>query len=163
MTANRPGELRDYVVDETGFVGCVILNNYQEQEAVMPPKKVVIIDDSKYVVDKLEQFFTTVMQFDVVATGSDGRFALELYRKYHPDLITLDMMMPNMDGMTALKEILKDDPGANVMMVSAVRGDSMLRCMVLGAKGYVEKPLRFSDPAFTEDFIETLKEILGQF
>jgi two-component system chemotaxis response regulator CheY len=129
----------------------------------MAQKKVIIIDDSKYVVDKLQQFFGEYLKFTVAATANDGAYALELYKRHKPDLVTLDIMMPNMDGISALKELLKYDPGANVLMVSAVRGDSMLRCMVLGAKGYVEKPVKLHDNAFVKDFTDTVHEILGQF
>lgn len=129
----------------------------------MQKKKVVVIDDSRFVVDKLVKFFTERLEFNVVTTSHDGKFALELYKRYRPDLLTLDIMMPQMDGVCALAEVLKEDPGANIMIVSAVRGDSMLRCMVLGAKGYIEKPLQFNNPDFTADFIGTVKEILGQF
>ena len=126
-------------------------------------KKVVIIDDSKYVVEKLSDFFSEKMGFKVVATASDGSCAVDLYKKYRPDLLTLDIMMPDMDGVATLTEILKFDSGANVMMVSAVRGETMLRCMVLGAKGYVEKPLQFNSPDFVNDFIATVKEIVGRY
>lgn len=129
----------------------------------MAQKKVIIIDDSKYVVDKLQQFFSDYLKFTVAATANDGSFALELYKRHKPDLVTLDIMMPNMDGITTLKELLKYDPGVNVLMVSAVRGDSMLRCMVLGAKGYIEKPVKLHDETFVNDMTDTVKDILGQF
>jgi two-component system, chemotaxis family, chemotaxis protein CheY len=129
----------------------------------MPQKNVIIIDDSQYVVDKLKKFVSERLNFNVVATANDGSFALELYKKYHPDLVFLDIMMPIMDGVSALSAILKEDPGANVMMVSAVRGDSMLRCMVLGAKGYIEKPIKLHEKEYADDFIQTVREILGPF
>jgi len=127
----------------------------------MSAKKIVIIDDSKYVVDKLVKFFTEQLRCTVVATAHDGTAAVELYKRHRPDLLVLDVMMEKMDGVTALAEVLKEDPGANIIMVSAVRGDSMLRCMVLGAKGYVEKPLNLDEPGYTADFTATIKEVLG--
>lgn len=127
----------------------------------MIKKKVIIIDDSNFVVNNLVRFFTEQLSFDVVATANDGECAVDLYKKNHPDLITLDLMMPKKDGVTALTEILSIDADAKVMMISAVRGDKMLRCMGMGAKGYMQKPLQFQDPDYVADFIETVGQIVG--
>jgi two-component system chemotaxis response regulator CheY len=98
----------------------------------------------------------------VAAAGSDGNEAVDLYRKHKPDLITLDISMPNKDGQQAMKEIYAEFPNANILMISAVRGDTMLECMKLGAKGYIEKPLKFTDAEFVKDFQETVEEIFTQ-
>ena len=124
-------------------------------------KRVVIVDDSKFLVKQIGQFFEQQMSFEVVATGNDGNDAIELYRKYRPDLITLDITMPNRDGLDALKTILAEFSDANILMISAVRGDAMLECMSAGAKGYVEKPLRFSDAEFVEDFKESVGDVFS--
>ena len=101
------------------------------------------------------------MQFQVVATGKDGNDAVELYKNHQPDLITLDITMPNKNGEEAMEEILAINPKANILMISAVRGDAILDCMHKGAKGYIEKPLKFNDAEFVEDFKETVREIFG--
>jgi two-component system chemotaxis response regulator CheY len=120
----------------------------------------VIIDDSKFLIKQIVDFFENKLGFTVVATGSDGNEAVGLYRKYKPDIITLDITMPNKNGAEAMKEILSEFPGANVLMISAVRGEAMLECMNSGAKGYIEKPLKFNDTEFVEDFRETISEIM---
>lgn len=127
----------------------------------MIEKRVMIIDDSKYIIGLLERFFIDQLHFKVIATTLDGTNALELYRKYQPDLLTLDLSMPNKDGKEVLKEVLGEDPAANIIIISAVRGDAMLQCMSMGAKGYVEKPLRLSDSDFIADFIETVNDVVG--
>ena len=124
-------------------------------------KTVVIVDDSRFLIKQISDFFEKQLEFTVCATGFDGNDAVTLYRKYKPDLITLDITMPNKTGADAMKEIINEFPRANVLMISAVRGESMLECMNLGAKGYVEKPLKFNDPAFIADFKETIREIFG--
>jgi two-component system chemotaxis response regulator CheY len=131
-----------------------------EEEAMA--KTVIIVDDSKFLVKQIEQFFEKNLGYQVIATGSDGNEAVDLYRKNKPDLITLDITMPNKDGQQAMKEILAEFPNANVLMVSAVRGDTMLECMKMGAKGYIEKPLKFNDAEFVKDFQETIEEIFAQ-
>lgn len=122
-------------------------------------KKVVVVDDSKFLVKQIVQFFQTEMGFEVVATGHDGNDAVTLYEEHKPDLITLDITMPNKDGQQAMEEIITKYPDANVVMISAVRGDTMLECMSFGAKGYVEKPLKFKDTEFVEDFKSTIEEV----
>lgn len=122
-------------------------------------KSVVVVDDSKFLVKQIVQFFETEMSYEVVATGHDGNDAVELYEQYKPDLITLDITMPNKDGQQAMEEIITKYPDANVVMISAVRGDTMLECMSFGAKGYIEKPLKFKDSEFVDDFKATIDEV----
>ncbi len=122
-------------------------------------KTVVIIDDSKFLIKKIVAFFENEMKYQVVAQGYDGNDAVALYHKHLPDLIALDITMPNKDGQQAMEEIIAEFPKANILIISAVRGDTVLECMDGGAKGYIEKPLRFTDPEFIQDFKETLDEI----
>jgi len=122
-------------------------------------KKVVVVDDSKFLVKQIIQFFENEMGYEVVGTGHDGNAAVALYEELKPDLITLDITMPNKDGQQAMEEIITKYADANVVMISAVRGDTMLECMSFGAKGYVEKPLKFRDADFIEDFKETVAEV----
>ncbi|RKZ49038.1 MAG: response regulator [Candidatus Parabeggiatoa sp. nov. 3] len=122
-------------------------------------KTVVIVDDSKFLIKKIVAFFENEMTYQVVAQGYDGNDAVALYREHQPDLIALDITMPNKDGQQAMEEILAEFPDANILIISAVRGDTVLECMDTGAKGYIEKPLRFNDPEFIQDFKETLDEI----
>jgi two-component system, chemotaxis family, chemotaxis protein CheY len=124
-------------------------------------RTVVIVDDSKFLIRQVVDFFEKQLDFTVCATGFDGNEAIALYRKYKPDLITLDITMPNKTGADAMKAILREFPDANILMISAVRGDAMLECMNYGAKGYIEKPLKFNDQEFIADFKETIREIFG--
>jgi two-component system chemotaxis response regulator CheY len=124
-------------------------------------KTVVIIDDSTFLLKQLSDFFEQQLDFTVVATGNDGNEAVALYRKFNPDLITLDISMPNKTGAEAMKEILDEDPEAKILMISAVRGNTMLECMCGGAKGFIEKPLKFGDISFTKDFKDTVEEIFA--
>jgi len=122
-------------------------------------RKVIVVDDSKFLVKQIVEFFESEMSYEVVGTGNDGNEAVELYEKHKPDLITLDITMPNKDGQQAMEEIITKYPDANVVMISAVRGDTMLECMSFGAKGYIEKPLKFKDVDFVADFKSTIEEV----
>ena len=125
-------------------------------------KTVVVVDDSSFLVKQIVEFFVKELKYEVIATGKDGYDAVELYKKHQPDLLTLDITMPNKNGEQALDEILTEFPNANTLMISAVRGDAILACMDRGAKGYIEKPLKFKNSEFVEDFIETVKEIFKE-
>ena len=123
-------------------------------------RKVIIVDDSKFLLRALQDYFQEggIGDYEVVANGSNGVQAVELYRRHRPDLMTLDITMPVKDGKEALGEILAEFPSARVLIISALTGSNVLECVKMGAKGYVEKPLRFEDEEFRKDFIQTLEE-----
>jgi two-component system, chemotaxis family, chemotaxis protein CheY len=121
-------------------------------------KSVVIVDDSKFIVMMLQDFFQEVMGYEVLATGCNGIQAVDLYRKHKPDLLTLDLTMPIKDGQTALVEILGEFPAARVMVISALDDSTLLECVKMGAKAYMEKPLQLEDEEYRRDFLETLEE-----
>ena len=123
-------------------------------------RKVIIVDDSKFLLASIRKFFEggKIGDYEVLATGSNGVQAVELYRRYQPDLLTLDITMPVKDGKEALAEILQEFPSARVLIISALTGSTVLECIKMGAKGYIEKPLRFEDEEFQKDFAQTLEE-----
>jgi len=122
------------------------------------PRSVIIVDDSNFLAKQIADFFATQLGFEIAGIGKDGNEAVELYRKHKPDLLTMDLTMPNKDGRTAINEILAEFPDAKIMVISAVKGNTVLECLNRGAKGYVEKPLKFSDPMFVEDFRQSVEE-----
>jgi two-component system chemotaxis response regulator CheY len=123
-------------------------------------KNVVIVDDSKYILDMLVKFFKETMQFNVVGTGTNGNEAIELYRKHKPDLMSLDITMPNKDGAEVIDEVIKEFPDAKILIVSAVRGESLIDCVQAGAADFVSKPLTFHNPAFIKHFVEIVNQIV---
>lgn len=123
------------------------------------PKSVLIVDDSTFLSKQISEFFATQLGFEVLAIGKDGNDAVELYRAHRPDLVTMDLTMPNKDGKTAIDEILAEFPDARILVISAVKGNTVLECLNRGARGYVEKPLKFADPLFVEDFKMSVDEV----
>jgi two-component system chemotaxis response regulator CheY len=76
-----------------------------------------------------------------VAEAADGAEAIEKYKANKPDGVLLDITMPNMDGLSTLKELMKMDPGARVAMVTAMGQQSMvMEALKTGAKDFVVKP-----------------------
>lgn len=127
----------------------------------MDGRKVVVVDDSGFLAKEISEFLSAQMGLSVVAVGRDGNEAVELYRAHEPDLITMDLTMPHKDGRTAIQEILKEFPAANILVISAVRGKMVVECLKLGIKGYVEKPLKFANPLFIEEFKASVREAMG--
>ena len=125
-------------------------------------KKIIIVDDSTFLAEQIGEFMTNIMDYEVISYATDGFQAVDQYRKYQPDLITMDLSMPNKDGKDAIKDIIVEFPMANIMVVSAVKGNTMLECLTLGAKSYVEKPLRFSEEVFVQDFKKTILESIEE-
>jgi two-component system, chemotaxis family, chemotaxis protein CheY len=79
--------------------------------------------------------------WDVVAEATNGREGLDRYGEHRPDLVTLDIVMPELDGVETLRELRAADPNARVVMVSAVDQRAKLReCFALGALDFVVKP-----------------------
>lgn len=123
-------------------------------------KSVVIIDDSRFMADLLEAFFTEKMGFRVLATGNNGVQAISLFKQYRPDLMTMDITMPVKDGKTALTEILAEYPDAKILMITSQLGPTVVECLKIGAAGYIEKPLLFNDEEFVREFTEAVNTAL---
>jgi two-component system chemotaxis response regulator CheY len=105
--------------------------------------RVLVVDDSMFIAKQLGQIFTSE-GFEVAATASDGAQGVEKYKELHPnvDLVTMDITMPVMDGVSALEKILEFDKDARVIMVSALgKEDVVKKCLLMGAKSYIVKPL----------------------
>ena len=107
------------------------------------PYRVLVVDDSMFIAKQLGQIFSSE-GFEVAATAADGAQGVEKYKELHPniDLVTMDITMPVMDGVSALEKILEFDKNACVIMVSALgKEDVVKKSLLTGAKSYIVKPL----------------------
>ncbi len=107
------------------------------------PYRVLVVDDSMFVTKQIGQILTSE-GFEVAATAPDGQAGVEKYKELFPnvDLVTMDITMPNMDGVTALEKIREFDPEAKVIMVSALGKQDLVKdALFKGAKNYIVKPL----------------------
>jgi len=105
--------------------------------------RVLIIDDSMFIAKQLGQILTSE-GFEIAGTASDGMQGLEKYKELFPnvDLVTMDITMPVMDGVSALEKILQFDKNASVIMVSALGKQDLVKdALIKGAKNYIVKPL----------------------
>ena len=103
-------------------------------------KRVLIVDDALIIRKKIGDIARDA-GWEVAAEAADGAQAVELYRQESPDLVTLDIVMPKMDGVAALKQIMAADSSACVVMVSAVdQKEKLAECIENGALDFIVKP-----------------------
>lgn len=116
-------------------------------------KRVLIVDDAAFMRVSIKNMLIK-NGYDVCGEAENGEIAIQRFQELTPDIVTMDITMPNKDGLTSLKEILAVNPSANVVMVSAMGQESMVReAIISGAKGFIVKP-------FKEDvIISALKNI----
>ena len=104
--------------------------------------RVLITDDAAFMRMMLKDILAK-NGHEVVAEAGDGIEMLQKYGETMPDIVTLDITMPNMDGLVALKELRKKHPNANVVMCSAMGQQSMvIDAIQSGAKDFIVKPFQ---------------------
>lgn len=100
----------------------------------------LIVDDSRMSRNMLRSLAEDA-DYTVVAEAGDGEAAIEAYKQSKPDLVTLDITMPKMDGIEALKHIMEIDPAAKVIMITAAgQENKLIEAIKLGAKHFITKP-----------------------
>ncbi|MGI6206555.1 MAG: response regulator transcription factor [Anaerovoracaceae bacterium] len=102
--------------------------------------KVLIIDDDSLITMALSTILAADPEVEICGTGNSGAEAIDLYKEKKPDVIIMDIRMKEMDGLTALEEILKEDPDAKVLLLTTFLDDEyIIRAIRLGARGYLLK------------------------
>jgi two-component system, chemotaxis family, chemotaxis protein CheY len=106
----------------------------------MDSLKVLIVDDSPIIARKLTMM-VELLGYKVVKTAATGTEAITAYRACRPDVVTMDITMPDMDGIEATRRIMAEFPDAKIVMVTSHGQEKMvLDALKAGAKGYVLKP-----------------------
>lgn len=104
--------------------------------------RILIVDDTLFMRTLLKNILFSGGH-EIVGEAGDGKEAVTKYQDLKPDLVTMDIVMPNMNGIEALKEIKKIDAGAKVVMCTAVGQEQMVKLAIKsGARGYVVKPFQ---------------------
>lgn len=116
-------------------------------------KKVLIVDDTAFMRLAIRNILVS-HDFEVVAEAENGAVALSKYMEFKPDVVTMDITMPEMTGLEALKAIMAYDPTAKIVMVSAMGQEQMVMEAVMnGAKSFIVKPFK------EEHVIQTLNKV----
>ena len=106
------------------------------------PTRVLIVDDALFMRTMLRNIFVE-SGFEVVGEAGNGNDAVEKYRALRPDLTTMDIVMPEKNGIEALKLIMALDPQARVVMCSALGQESLIiEALEVGARDFIVKPFK---------------------
>lgn len=106
----------------------------------MNKSRIMVVDDSRVVYAEMKKMLVDT-EIEIAAFCRSGEEALEQYEQVAPDIVTLDIVMPGMDGMETCEELRKRWPEANVLMVSSMAYEDMIdKAASLGAKGFLFKP-----------------------
>ncbi len=117
--------------------------------------KVMICDDAAFMRMMIKDILTK-NGYEVAAEAENGQKAVEKYPETKPDLVLMDITMPEMDGIQALKKIKEMDPSANVIMCSAMGQQAMvIEAIQSGAKDFIVKPFQ------AERVLEAVKKVVG--
>lgn len=103
--------------------------------------RVLIVDDSMIMRKNIEKIILS-LGHEVVGHAENGQEAIDLYKKFYPNLVTMDISMPLMNGINAVSSILEIDPNAKIIMISAHNQKQMVfEALKNGAKHYILKPI----------------------
>ena len=104
--------------------------------------KILVVDDAIFMRSMIRDIFARG-PFVIAGEAENGVEAVRLYRQLRPDLTTMDIVMPQMDGITALREIIRFDPGAKVIMCSALGQETLIaESIEAGARDFIVKPFQ---------------------
>lgn len=117
--------------------------------------RVLIVDDASF----MRMMIKDILQkngFEVVGEAANGIEAINLYKKEKPDVVTMDITMPDMDGIEAVKEIKSFDPAAKIIMCSAMGQQSMVMDAIKsGARDFIVKPFQ------ADRVLEAIRKVVG--
>jgi len=117
--------------------------------------KVLVVDDAAFMRMMLKDILLKG-GFEIAGEATNGAEAVRLYQELKPDLVTMDITMPEVDGIAAVKEIKKIDPSAKVVMVSAMGQQAMvIEAIQAGASDFIVKPFQ------PDRVLEALKKALS--
>ena len=118
-------------------------------------KNILIVDDAAFMRMMIKDILTK-NGYNVAGEAENGAKALEKYNELKPDLVLMDITMPEVDGIQALKNIKAADPSAKVVMCSAMGQESMVvEAIKLGALDFIVKPFK------PERILQTVKKVIG--
>ena len=117
--------------------------------------RVLVVDDAAFMRMMVKDILSK-NGYEVVGEAENGMKALEKYQELKPDLVTMDITMPEMDGISAVKEIKKVDPNAKIVMCSAMGQQAMvIESIQNGAKDFIVKPFQ------ADRVLEAVKKAIG--
>ena len=118
-------------------------------------KKILIVDDAQFTRTMLKNIINKINSVEVCGEAANGNEALQQYDKLKPDLVTMDLVMPEKGGIETIEEIIQKDKGAKIIVVSALGQEALvLEATKKGAKDFITKPFK------QDQIVDVLKRVL---
>ncbi|MBD3186536.1 response regulator [Candidatus Bathyarchaeota archaeon] len=118
-------------------------------------RRVLVVDDAAFTRNMLKKIINKTEYAEVIAEATNGKQAVEMYQDLEPDLVTMDLVMPEQGGIETTEQLLKIDTGALIVVVSALGQEALvLEAAKKGAKDFIQKPFK------PDQVIEVLERIL---
>ncbi len=130
------------------------------QSAPRPPIRLLVVDDSAYNRRNIADVFATYPEVEVVGKAADGEEALRLATLLKPDVITLDLEMPRMDGFTFLRILMSRQPTPVIVVSSYSQKENVFKALELGALDFVAKPTAQISPDATDLREQILEKVM---
>lgn len=120
------------------------------------PIRILTVDDHPLLRDGIASLVGTQTDMTVIAEASNGREAIEVFRKHRPDVTLMDLRMADMNGMEAITRIIAEFPDAKIIVLTTYSGDAQIvRALKAGAQGYLLKGL------LRKELLETIRAVYG--
>lgn len=118
-------------------------------------KRILVVDDAMFMRKMISDILTHA-GYEVVGEAEDGEDGYKKFKDLKPDLVTMDITMPNTSGIEGAKKIIAEFPDANILMCSAMGQESMvIESVTSGAKGFIVKPFK------ADKVIDSVQKIIG--
>jgi len=118
-------------------------------------KGILIVDDALFTRNMLKKIINNTNYVEVIGEAANGNEAIDLFKKLKPDLITMDLVMPEKGGIETIEDLIKIDKSALIVVVSALGQEALvLEAAKKGAKDFIQKPFK------NEQVLEVMERIL---
>lgn len=118
------------------------------------PLRVLVIDDSPFILKAVKRALEP-QGYEIVGYADNGKSGIELYEKYKPDVVTLDVTMPIMDGLETASSLTCKDPDAKIIMLSAMGDETLIQsAREIGIKHFISKPFK------PDRLIDTINDLI---
>ena len=105
--------------------------------------RVLIVDDAMFMRAMIKDILLNAGGYEIVGEAQDGEEAIKMHEQFHPELLTMDIVMPNVDGIEATRRIIEKDPSVKIVMCSALGQQQMIiAALEAGAREYIVKPFQ---------------------
>mgnify|MGYP000974069338 CR=1 FL=1 len=119
--------------------------------------RVLIVDDTQFIRASLRLMLERHDDIEIVGEADTGTKAVSMYQRLKPDVVTMDISMPSMDGIEAVRRIISADPNAKVCMITSMGKEQVVKESILtGAKGFIVKPF------YEDKVVDVLKKLAGK-